>query len=454
MAFSPIGNLDLGQYLQIVFTKGALSQINKSQKEWEMVSRMRDPNPYGRERKFLFINGLGYAAIQSASPGVAGDFPAASKAQIAEYTAKYKQVDVTVEIEQLLWKQAQKDPNKYADPLAKEFELKAVGARRILGVYLHGDGTGVIGQAASVVDTTGANGYATVTLSSSDSARGHVRWFQLGDLLLNKNQDGTADNPTVVGTFYAWRVKDRAPKANAVVLEAVDSSGAVLSLTASSIDANDVFYRIGQSTIPDLSAPIADYNLASEVPAGLESLCAADGRVVHGITMSGAAKGTVLDWNGDPIDVSALQEGLDEVDMSVGKGEFRFQDAIMAPEVRAALIESRETDRRFTEINDINRGGKGFGYMHDEDIVKYLSSEFCPRNRIRVLPIGMQDGQKVVTYFGTDFDAVDFGNNAKMALKPSANGGFSKNYVSFMQQYGAFVNHRPGACLTIRNFSY
>ncbi len=460
MAFSPIGSLDLGKYLQIAFTKGAMAQINKSQKEWEMVARMRDPNPNGRERRFLFINSLGYAAIQSRNPGTAGDFPAAQKAQIAEYTALYKEINATIEIEQNLWAQAQKDPVKYAEPLAKEFELKAVGARRILGMYLFGDGTGVIGQAgAAGVDTTGAGGSVAVTLSAADSARGHIRWFQIGDLLLNKNPDGSADNPTVTGTFYAWRIKSISGLQNLAVLEATDVNGNVLPLTASSIDLGDVFYRVGQQTFPDLTAAgltngTLDYNTISEVPAGLESLVSADGRNIHGILMSGNAAATIVDYNGDTLDVDALQVGLDEVDMRVGKGEFRYQQACMSPEARRVLIASRETDRRFTSITDTERGGKGFGYVHDEDTVKYVATEFCPKTRIYVLPEGSVEGNKVITYFGTDFEAVDFGNgNQKMSLKPSSNGGFSRNYVSYVMQRGAFVNHRPAATLQIRNFS-
>lgn len=453
MAFSPIGNLDLGKYLQIVFTRGAMVQVSKSQREWEMVSRMRDGNPNGRQRNFLFINSLGYAAAQSSNPTFTGAFPTAQKASIAEYTAYYKQFDVTVELEYNLWKSAQLTPEKYAEPLAKEIELKAIVARRMMGIYLFGDGTGVFGTAASASDTTGAGGYATVTLSSSSSARGHVRWFQYGDLFLCKNPDGTADNPTVVGTFYAWRVKNVLPKQNQVVLEAVDAAGNVLSLTASSIDASDLFYRVGQQEIPDLSGAIGDYGSLTDVMPGLETLVSNDGRLVHGITMSGAAAGTILDWSGAQIDVSALQEGLDEVDMRTGKGEFSYKLAVMAPETRAALIESRETDRRFNSVDDTMRGGKGFGYVHDEDTILFTPSEFCPKQRIYVLPEGKQDGNKVISYFGTDFEAVSVSGGNSMMLKPNANGGFEKNIVSYMQARGVLVAHRPAAVLKIQNFA-
>lgn len=455
MALSPIGNLDLGKYLQIVFTRGAMVQVSKSQREWEMISRMRDGNPNGRQRNFLFINSLGYASAQSSQPTYSASFPKAQKASIAEYTAQYKQFDVTVELEYNLWKAASLTPEKYAEPLAKEIELKAVVARRIMGTYLFGDGTGVFGTAASATDTTGAGGSVTVTLSSSDSARGHVRWFQYGDLFLNKNSNGTADDPTIAspGVFYAWRVKDVKPKLNQVVLEPVNSAGAVLNLTASSIDAGDLFYRVGQQEFADLSGAVtADYGTLTDIMPGLESLAAGDGRVVHGISMSGAAAGSVLDWNDTVIDLKALQEGLDEVDMRTGKGEFSYKMAVMAPETRAALIESRETDRRFNSVDDVMRGGKGFGYIHDEDTILFSPSEFCPKKRIYVLPEGKQDGNKVISYFGTDFEAVSDPMGNKFHLKPSSEGGHEKNIITYMGSRGTMVCHRPAAVLQIRNF--
>jgi hypothetical protein len=453
MSFSPIGNLDLGKFLQVIFTRGAMVQVSKSQREWEMISRMRDGNPNGRQRNFLFINSLGYAAAQSRNPNFSASFPAAQKASIAEYTALYKEFDVTVELEYNLWKAASLTPEKYAEPLAKEIELKSIVARRIMGTYLFGDGSGVFGTAASASDTTGAGGSVLVTLSSSSSARGHVRWFQFGDLFLCKNPDGTADNPTVVGSFYAWRVKDVKPKLNQVVLEAVDSSGNVLNLTASSIDASDLFYRVGQQVIPDLSGVIGDYGSLSDIMPGLESLVANDGRLVHGISMSGAAAGSVLDWNGAQLDVSALQEGLDEVDMRTGKGEFSYKLAVMSPEARAALIESREADRRFNSVDDTKRGGKGFGYVHDEDTIIFTPSEFCPKQRIYVLPEGKQDGNKVISYFGTDFEPVSDPMGNKFHLKPASAGGHERNIISYMSTRGTLVCHRPAAVLQIKNFS-
>lgn len=458
MAFSPIGNLDLGKYLQIVFTRGAMVQVSKSQREWEMISRMRDGNPNGRERRFMFINSLGYAAAQTANPALTSSFPAGQKASIAEYTALYKEFDVTVELEYNLWKAASISPEKYAEPLAKEIELKSIVARRIMGIHLFGDGTGVFGTASATISTSSAT-QVSVTLKAG--TRGHVRWFQQGDLFLAKNPDGTAANPTVAaGTFAAYRVKRIDPKNDVVIFEPIDATGNVLSIVDagggvydSNIDENDVFYRYGQKVIPNL-ASVGDYGSTTDVIPGLGSLVANDGRLVHGITMDTSAGGTILDLGGSTaLSTDALQEGLDEVDMRVGKGEFSYKQAVMSPEARRELILSREDDRRFNTVEDTLRGGKNFGYMHDEDTVLFVPSEFCPKKELYVLPEGKQDGNKVISYFGTDFEPVQEPMGSKMFLKPASSGGHEKNIVMYMGTRGTLVCHRPAAVLKITNWS-
>jgi len=453
MAFSPIGNLDLGKYLQIVFTRGAMVQVSKSQREWEMISRMRDGNPNGRERRFMFINSLGYAAAQTANPALTSSFPAGQKASIAEYTAEYKEFDVTVELEYNLWKAASLSPEKYAEPLAKEIELKSIVARRIMGIHLFGDGTGVFGTASATI----ADSAYEVAVTLKAGSAGHVRWFQQGDLFKACNQDSTVVSPTLVsGTFSAYRVKRIEPKNDKVIFEAVDASGSVLELdpiAGSGLAEDDVFYRYGQKVIPNL-ASVGDYGKATDVIPGLGSLVANDSRLVHGITMDSSAGGTILDLGGSvALSTDALQEGLDEVDMRVGKGEFSYKQAVMSPEARRELILSREDDRRFNTVEDTLRGGKNFGYMHDEDTVLFVPSEFCPKNELYVLPEGKQDGNKVISYFGTDFEPVQEPMGSKMFLKPGSGGGHEKNIVMYMGTRGTLVCHRPASVLKIQNWS-
>jgi hypothetical protein len=453
MSFSNIDNLQLGKFLQIAFSEGVRSQISQDYRDWDHIKQQRVSDPDGREVRFLFQRSYGPGAVQYRNPNFSSTFPAAQQISVSEHTAIYKEIDVTIELEYNLWNRARKSPAKYAEPLALEIQSKTIASKRRLAADLYGDGTGVIGTVSSASDTTGAGGYVTITLSSSNSARGHVGFFEYGDLLLNKNPDGTADDPTVSGgTFYAWRVKQKLRRNNQVVLEAVDASMNVLSLTASSIDASDLLYRVGQPTIADLTGSISDYGTVTEVMAGLESLTANDGRVIHGITMSGSSAGTVVDAGGNPLDVSYIQQMMDDVKINVGQSVYSWPMMAMAPESHAALIESRETDRRFITVDDAKRGIKVFAYQHGNDSLETYTSEYVPLKRLYALPQA-KAGNKVLEYWGTDFEPVKMGGMGEFHLKPSAAGGHERRISSYMEALCCLICKHPAAIGRLENFT-
>lgn len=453
MAFSNVDSLQFGKVLQIAFTSSIYKQISEDFRDWEMIKRQRVGNPDGRQLNFLLQNGLGPAAIQYRTPGVISNFPAAQSISTQECTAVYKEIDATVELPYNLWNRAQKSPAKYAAPLAQEIMSKATAAKRRLAADLYGDGTGVVGTASSAADTTGANGNVVVTLSSSNTARGHVGFFEFQDLLLPYTAAGVANNPTVTGTFYAWRVDDKDRAANTVTLRAVDSSGNVLALTASNLASTNVFYRVGQPTIPDLTSSISDYGSITEVIAGLESLAASDGRVVHGITMSGATAGTRYNASATALDVSQLQALMSNVKVAVGQSAYSYKMANMSPEALDAFITSRETDRRFNSVEDATRGTRKFVYQHQNDSIEMNSSEYCPKNRLYVLPEGKQDGAKALEFHGTDFEPVRAaGQGSEFHLKPASTGGHQRVISSYMEAMGVLIATRPAAIAVLHNF--
>jgi hypothetical protein len=453
LSFSNITSQNLGTLLYIVFSEGVRSQLSQDYREFEYMKQQRVSDPNGREHRFQFQRSYGPAAIQYRNPNFTSAFPTAQQISISENTAVFKEINGTIEIEQNMWKRAMMSPAKYAEPLALEIQSKNIASKRRLAADFWGEGLGVVGTASTVTDTTGANGYATVVLNTSDTAKGFVGFFEFGDLLLAKTQAGAAQTaPTVTGTFYAWRVKARTRKTDTVQLEAVDSSGTVLALTASNIAATNVFYRVGQPTIPDLTASIADYGTATEVIPGLEALIRADGGVCHGITLSGASAGTVLDWSGNPIDVSAVQEGMDTVKVNVGQGVYNWKMLAMAPETHSSFIESRETDRRFQTVEDNKRGVKFFAYVHGNDVLECYTSEFCPKKRVYALPEA-KAGQKVLESHMTDFTSVSAKGGDEFMLKPASGGGHERRIVSYLEAYGTFLCKHPAAVLQIRNFT-
>jgi len=454
MAYSPIGNLNLGNFLQIAFSDGVRNQLSEDYRDYDMVKQIREGNPNGRQVNFLFQKSFGPAAVQYRNPNFSVNFPAAQQVSTQEHTALYKELDVTVELEYNLWNMARKSPAKYAEPLANEIASKTTAAKRRLAADLYGDGTGLVGKVASVTDTVGVNGSAVVTLDATTAAvfNGHVGMFEFGDLLRVHEVTGTpATAPTVVGTFLAWRVRSKNRQASQVTLEAVSASGAVLELTASNLADTDYFYRIGQPSIPNRSA-IVDYGAATEVIPGLESLASSDGRVVHGISMSGASASSTFDGGGSALDVSMIQTAMDQAKINVGQSTYAWKKMCMAPEAAAALIESREQDRRFHSIEDNKRGVRTFIYQHGNDAIEVTTSEYIPKARIFISPENKSTKGKVLEAHMSDFEQVKVNDSSAFMLKSSAD-GYERKIVTYMSAVGTLICKHPAAIARIQNFT-
>lgn len=458
MAYSPITNETLGKFLQIAFSAGVRNQLSGDVRDWDMIRKVREGDPNGRELRFLFQTSLGPAAIQAMSPGVAGAFPDSQEISVSENTAQYKEIAATIEFDYNLWQAAQKSPAKYADFLAKEIESKSTAYKRQVSKELYGDGTGVIGQlaAASASLTSPTSNQLIFQLDTASTARGFVGWFEINDLLiLRTSAGGTSALDTNLATEPAmWKVISRDRKNDRVTLQGLDASKvAVASITSITTQpaTGDVFYRFAQPTIPDLTASIADYGTASEVLAGLDSLVSNDGRVVHGITMSGSTAGTVSDAGGAAMDVSLLQELLDTTKVNVGQSAYKYEVMAGSPETHASLIESRETDRRFVTLEDKTRGIKGmFAFAHMNDMVEFYTSEYCQKKRLYVLP-KEASGNKTLEYHSTDFEQVKVNDMSAFNLKPSAN-GYLRRVSSFMHGRHVIICKHPAAIGKLVNF--
>lgn len=457
MSFSNIDQLQLGNLLQIVFSNGVRNQISTDFRDWEEIRRAKVGNSVARELRFLFQSSLGPSAIQYRNPGTSGRaFPQAHQATVTEYTAKFKELNTTIELEYNLWDRARRSPEKYAEPLALEIDSKTSASKRRLAADLYGDGTGVIGTVASAAVTSPATNQLTFTLSAASAARGHVGFFEYGDiLLLQAAASGASALDTSLATEPAyWEVMGKDRALNTVLLRGLDASLAVVAtITAVSVQptAGDVFYRYGQPTIPNLGS-ISDYGTVSEVMAGLDSLVSGDGRTVHGITMSGATAGTRLTAGGNPFDVKHIQQVMDKAKIAVGQDRYRWKKMSMAPESHAALIESRETDRRFQTVEDNKRGVKYFAYVHGNDVLECVTSEYVPQKRIYILPEA-KSGDKVLEFHGSDFEAVKAEGGSAFNLKPSASGGYVNTVVSYLQAIGVLICKHPAAVAVVEDFT-
>jgi hypothetical protein len=463
MAFSNISDQQLGKFLTIAFSDGVRTQISQDFRDYEMVKRMRVADPNGRQLNFFFMSAFGPAAVQYRNPNFSSVFPDGHEITTSEHSAVFKELDVTVQLEYNLWNRARMSPAKYAEPLAKEIQAKTFASKRQIAKDLYGDGSGVVGQLAAVgglqaAVTSPASDKLVLNIGSASASRGHLGFFEFGDILVLRSLAGGAsalDTNLATEPVY-WRVINKDRKNGQVTLQgltaALASAGTISSISVQPA-AGEVFYRYGQPSIPDLTASVADWGSLTEVIAGLESLTAADGRIIHGITMSGATAGGVFDAAGSALDVSLLQAALDQVKINVGQSSYKWPMMVMAPEAHASFIESRETDRRFTTVEDNKRGVKYFAFVHGNDVLETVTSEFCPLQRIYCVPEGKSDGHKVLESHMSDFQQVKVNDSSAFNLKPSSSGGHERRIVSYMECVGTLISNHPAAIVRLQNFS-
>jgi hypothetical protein len=458
MAFQNIDQLQLGSLLQIVFSNGVRNQISQDFRDFEMIKRAKVSSSVARELRFQLQTSFGPSAIQYRNPGVSNRaFPTARQSTTSEYVAKFKELNATIELEYNLWDRARMSPEKYAEPLALEIDSKASAAKRRIAADVYGDGTGVVGSVASAAVTSPASNQIVFTLQNTNTSRGHVGFFEFGDILLLKSVSGGSsafDSSLATEPAY-WEVISKDRENLQVTLRGLDANlAAVATITSISVQptAGDLFYRMGQPTIADLSSSPADYGTVTEVMAGLESLVAGDGRVVHGITMSGATSGSRITAGGNPIDVKHIQKAMDKAKIAVGQDRYRWKMMNMAQETHASLIESRETDRRFQTVEDKARGVKYFAYVHGNDTLECNGTEYCPPKRIYILP-ETKAGEKVIEFHGSDFQTVKGQGMSDFNLKPGADGGYVNTMVSYLQSVGVIVAKHPAAVAVIENFT-
>lgn len=461
MAITNISNLSLGELLQIVFSEGVRQQLSQDYRDYEMVNSFKADISPAREYRFSFQNTLNPASIQYQDPsGSFRNFPAGFKPSVKEHTALMKTIEATIEIEYDLWDRARKSPEKYAEPLSLIIDSTMTSTKRRKAADLYGDGTGVLGTVAAAAGSE-ANDLITFTLESADADRGHVGLFEYGDILSAREEDGTASGMAVDGgatnaplAYFEVVEKDR--DNNQVVLRPLNASFQPITniTTFTSPAAREVFYRFGQPTqTVDLTAiGSADYATLTEVNVGLDSLAANDGRIVHGVEMSGATGSSTIDAGGNALDVKYIQKVMDKVKINVGPGAYSWKQMISAPEAISALIESRETDRRFHSMEDNKSGTKGFGYQHGNDAIELISSEYCPKNRMYILPEGKASGRKVLDDASYDFEPVRANNGDEFHLKVNSN-GYGNAMQSFLKGYCVLIANHPAAIARLKNFS-
>jgi hypothetical protein len=463
MAVDQLENIDIHQFLKIYQMNGFTRNLSENSDMWSHFTKLKEMDPQARLLKYLLITELGYGAVQAMSADGSGPFPKARRSKPVEAEARYKEWAWTVDVPRVLENKTGSELMQYAKPLATELDNKQVAFARLKCIELQGDGTGVQGVVAAT-PTIVDNGYTDVPSSevydqikvviksdSDNAGRSWIRWFQEGDLFKIHAEDGTALFAAGGSATDYYKVVDVVESESAVIFDVFDEDDAPVNPTgANTLAAGAVIRRIGvsKSDISDLSG--VEYSKVSEVMVGLESLIAADGRLVHGLNRSGALKGTERDLGGVAIDSKHFQQILSRLKVNAGKGRYKYPSAFMSDLTYDALVEARETDRRFHSIEDSDRGVKGIGYVHGKDRVEFMPDEFVHGQRIWILP----EGKDALCYVGKDPQQVKPNGNDSFHLTLSSGGsGYGRDMQTFFEQTGVLLAKHPAACGVLKNFT-
>ena len=450
MAVTTVGSNTLGKMLKIVSKGGVVNNLSEDSAVWQNVKKQHVAgDAKGRQLRYAIRTDLGSGAVGFLDV-TGGAYLSGSQSSISEGIAEWKDFGATIEVDRTVIEKALQDFDSYGKPLVEELDLKAIALSRILSAAVYADGTGVLAQALDAGSVSSAK--TVLNVDTSDSARGFVGWLEEGDKVYMVNANGTAADPTIStgGTFDHY-VIDSVDRDNATAtLEARDSSGSAVDVTATGVTAGDYLVRVSASAAQDLSSiGSTDYNTLSYALTGLDALTQDDGRVVNNITLSGNASGSRQDESGNPIDSQAFQKMLSKLMRRAGKGRYKYDQALMAWETYDSLIESRETDRRFMSIEDDKRGVRGMAYVHGRNAVMFDPDEFCPKKRIYLVP-----DKGALQFHGTDFDFVSPNGNDKFHLRPTGtSAGYDRVVQSFMEGSGALISTHSAALGCIHNFT-
>lgn len=469
MAIDNINNLDLGSFLQIIYSKGIYHQTSRDFSDWEMIKMNNIKVAPGRQYDFQLSTSLAPASTQRRNPGQSDRrFPRGFKIAHEEYTAKFKEIQTTIEVSGHLLARAAETPQKYAEVWATQAELSLDGTRRIMASELYRDGTGALGHVGSVASANGSTVRRLITLAANDRDKdsatyglSYAGWFELNDIILPKTRaagtsalDITATG--IVGTYL--KVVSIDVNANTVLVEVLDADFAPISATAPGLAetadpaATEVLYRFDQQVFPDFTAiASADFGDVSSTVVGLESLAAADGRIVHGMTLEGALAGSRVDAGGQSIDVRFLEQVLNNGKRKVGPSRYDFKKMMTSYQTRSALVESKETDRRFVSVQDNSRGSAKFNFVHGDSNIELATSEYVPEDALWILPEMRATGDKPLEYVGDEMKVAKYGNMADFHLKV-VDGQLADTVQQFMRGVNLLICKHPAAILSVTNF--
>jgi hypothetical protein len=317
---------------------------------------------------------------------------------------------------------------------------------------LFGDGSGALAQvhASTAISVTG--GVATVTVASLTGSKGFIGNIQESDVIqfcsaAGAQHEFNANASGIISALVTGVDRDA---------ESFTCTGVEGTITAAGeVAAGDLVYLANQGTIANVGS-VADWALATEVMVGLDSLAAADGRVVHGVTMSGTTSGSRISGSNAALDMELLESLMNKIELRNGSSKYKYNQLLTAPEVHSYLINAHAADRRFTSIGDNVHGLSGYAYQHRNNKLLLVNSRFCPKTRIFAIPASAAAGTAgeagyALEFRGQDFEQVDIGNGG-LFLKPNSSGN-TYSVEQYYMGHGQLIARQPSALGVIENFT-
>ena len=476
MAISTVtqaSGLDFGLILKIMSKGMIYDNLSTVSPMWDYVYGKKTDVVEGRELRYDIRTSLGPSA--GGFIGMKGaQMPASQKATLVEGIVDPKKFACTLELDNTEIELATNDFASYGKPVAEEIEAKGFSMARMLSSAAYRDGSGICGTVATLgapAQNASDDTLVDVILESAYNKRGWIGWFDKGDKFYGISPAGLQkvkhDSGDTNAAIDHLEVVSANRSTNTITCKYMSSAGAKVSALnnaagATEVAAADYLIRVASNvevtagqfqdfTTLDASSTQEWADIGLEF-IGLDGIATDQARKIHNIShgSNGDVSGTVKYCSGDPIDSQHFQQGLTDVGIACGTGRYTYKDAMMAPELYDALVESREGDRRFGSVEDSDRGTSGMGYTHRDNKIKFKTDDFCPAQQIWVIPEG-----DVLQYHGTDFEPMQAQGGPKWHLKaPSGvgNGNYFDSQQMFMTGRGVLVAQHPAAILKITQF--
>jgi hypothetical protein len=451
--------------IQMVFTKDTMLTISSQHKEWENIARVKVAGHDPRSILYSITKSLGSQAVQPRARGRVS-LPKAQGAKYQEAEARLKRIYSAIEIDYDLFEGAKVTPNKYADPIAKEIQLKSTAQKRYLSGVLNRDGSCIL----ATVESEGFDDLGDRVLhfqsapSCGGAGAGHLEFDEVYAVCSassasvegqTKTED-TEDASVVLVPQKYVRVEDveRSDNDNYVVFIECDADGKAVATTSFAGGGVEVLCKISawvpvvyvKSDESGFERPkTGELSQQGWEIGGMYAIANADGATYNGLTAKGSTKVSEIKANSGLADLDHLQRVMDKLANKLGT--YSYNQMTVSPSVKRTFLQAQESDKRIINASDDKRGFKGFGFQHDNDLLLCDSSLYAFKQEVNVIP---KDVKGVVQMHGADFKDFKVGSTDSFPGL-DGQGNYETAILKYMYGTMTFICNNPAAIGRVKN---